>query len=184
MGCGPSFACVYRLLDPRRKTDNSEWGPRERAGLRSACTNRQWPQARLFSAGLAENPGCQLCERVRATRSAALATSAPTAASIASAAIASSTFAPTAASADETIPRGTLMHRIWECAVTNLYRRRLVSPLLHRAYQRACAAGAAEVAVWCRGLMPAPQAVPLAAQYCDSFQWEVRPPDGWLSCKI
>ena len=76
------------------------------------------------------------------------------------------------------------MHRVWECAVTIQYRRRLVSPFLLQAYQRACAAGTAEVAVWCRSLMPAQQAVPLATQRSDSFHWAVRPSDGWLSGKI
>ena len=66
LGLGPSLACMYRLLDPRRCTGDDDWGPRDRAGLRSAVANRQWPQARLCSAGLAESPSCQLCEKAKA----------------------------------------------------------------------------------------------------------------------
>ena len=61
LGCGPSFASTYRMLDHRRYTEDQEWGSRERAGLRSATANRQWPQARLYRAGLATTPDCQLC---------------------------------------------------------------------------------------------------------------------------
>ena len=51
---------IFRLLHPRR-SDEDQRGPAERAGFRSAVANRQWPQARLFSAGLSESPLCQLC---------------------------------------------------------------------------------------------------------------------------
>ena len=138
LGLGPNFACMYRLLDPRRSTVDSDWGRRERAGLRSACANRQWPQARLFGAGLAACAGCQLCERARALRPSPETASDPVA-----------QHGDAVLAAADGIPRGTLVHRVWECAVADRHRRRLVSPLLMRAYQRARSAGTAEVAVWC-----------------------------------
>ena len=36
----------------------------ERAGLKSAVSGGQWPQAKLFTAGLADHPWCDLCMRV------------------------------------------------------------------------------------------------------------------------
>ena len=65
MGCGPCFANTYRLLGRRNRDDDQDWGIQERAGLRSATANRQWPQARLCRAGLASTPECQLCARAR-----------------------------------------------------------------------------------------------------------------------
>ena len=122
LGLGPNFVSLYRLLDPRRNTEDDEWGPRERAGLRSARTNRQWPQARLCSAGLAESPECQLCVKAQALRHVLVDANVPVA-------------QPLSAVSGTTngIPRGTLGHRVWECAVTDRQRRRLVSPLLMRA---------------------------------------------------
>ena len=103
MGLGPNFASMYRLLDPRRNTEDAEWGPRERAGLRSACANRQWPQARLCSAGLAELPGCQLCVKAQALRHELAAASFP-----------DEQHGATVVVTTDGIPRGTLGHRVWE----------------------------------------------------------------------
>ena len=123
LGCGPSFSSTYRMLDHRRYTNDEEWGSRERAGLRSATANRQWPQARLYRAGLATTPDCQLCAMTRAMGHIASedhSTMAPPAGA--------SVLVPTDAA-----PLGTSVHRIWECAVTNRQRQRLVSPLLRHA---------------------------------------------------
>ena len=174
MGLGPNLACIYRLLDPRRNAEDDDWGPRERAGLRSATANRQWPQARLCSAGLAESPECQLCVKARGLLHTPVVDNVPGAHPAGAAVVATA----------DSIPRGTLVHRVWECAVTERHRQRLVSPLLMRAYQRARTTGTAEVAVWSRGLTPAQQPVRLADEHSDSLRWAVRPVDGWLSGKV
>ena len=68
------------------------------------------------------------------------------------------------------VPVGTLVHRVWECATTVQHRQRLVSLLLMQAYQRARASGTADTAVWVRGFMPPQQAVAPAARFTDTFQ--------------
>ena len=59
-GAGAIMQPIFRLLDPRQACEE-DWGPRQRAGLRSAVMNRQWPQARLYAAGLVTSPLCQFC---------------------------------------------------------------------------------------------------------------------------
>ncbi len=54
-------------LEPIRKLVHGVGRPegfirQHRAALRSAACGGQWPQARLFAAGLADDPGCQLCK--------------------------------------------------------------------------------------------------------------------------
>ena len=190
LGLGPSLACIYRLLDPRRCTGDDDWGPRERAGLRSAVANRQWPQARLCRAGLAESPDCQFCVKANLLRrvgdvpprslSGCRDLNMPSASSV--------PLAPPGAAAAmgtaDNVPIGTLVHRVWDCATIDQHRQRLVSPLLMQAYQRARSAGTADVAVWVRGLMPTEQAVPLAPEHADTFTWVIRPTDGWISGKV
>ena len=154
LGLGPSLACIYRLLDPRRCTGDDDWGPRERAGLRSAVANRQWPQARLCSAGVAESPECQLCLKAHLLRhiggapprslSGRRDLNMPSASSVL---VAPPIVAVVMATANS-MPSVTLVHRVWDCATTEQHRRRLVSPLLMQAYQRASTAGTADVAVW------------------------------------
>ena len=174
LGCGPSFVSTYRMLDHRRYAEDQEWGSRERAGLRSATANRQWPQARLYRADLATTPDCQLCLLLHNERHGNTA-GRNCIASIAG----SGTAVPGVA-----IPLGTSVHRIWECPVTNRQRQQLVSPMLKLAYQRACATGTADLAVWTRGLRPAQQAVRLDDEHCESFRWIVRPVDGWIKGKV
>ena len=50
-GCGDgSFMLpIFRLLDPSKQCSNVEWGPAQRAGLRSALAGRQWTQDRLHA---------------------------------------------------------------------------------------------------------------------------------------
>ena len=174
LGCGPSFIGTYRLLDPRRRDGDENWGSRERAGLRSAAANRQWPQARLCRAGLADTPDCQLCVLARSHGSAAPAS------------LSSMVQHHEAhrVEPNNDVPMGTAVHRIWECGTTRLQRQRLVSPLLRNAYQRACTNGTADLAVWTRGLMPTQQAVRIAEEHCESFRWIVRPVDGWIAGRI
>ena len=46
----------------RRKCDE-QWTPKDKACLRNALADRQWPQLRLFKAGLAKDPYWRLCNR-------------------------------------------------------------------------------------------------------------------------
>lgn len=41
--------------------DSAEWGPAQKAALRSAVVDRQWPQHTLFKATLVADSRCQLC---------------------------------------------------------------------------------------------------------------------------
>ena len=59
-GYGAFMSPVYRLLNGK---DTANWGHAEKGALRSLITNRQWPQARLFQAKLADSPNCKLCIR-------------------------------------------------------------------------------------------------------------------------
>jgi len=48
-----------------RQPDTEEWGPAQKGALKSAIMGRQWPQQRLFQAGLVEDAACQLCCEMR-----------------------------------------------------------------------------------------------------------------------
>ena len=107
-----------------RCTGDDDWGPRERAGLRSAVANRQWPQARLCSAGLAESPACQLCEKANLLRHIGVAP--PRSLSeCCGFNMPSTSYVPTAppiatavmTTADNVLI-GTLIHRVWDCTTT------------------------------------------------------------------
>ena len=50
---------IFRLLS--HKADQEGWGSRERMGLRSLVSGRQWPQVRLVAAGYADSPSCNFC---------------------------------------------------------------------------------------------------------------------------
>ena len=76
------------------------------------------------------------------------------------------------------VPLGTLYHLLWECETSKACRLRLASPLLLQSFQSAFAPGQAEMAVWTRGLMPAPHALVPPTQLFKTFQWVVRPADG------
>ena len=155
-GVGAVMQPIYRLLDPRKSNTEADWGPKECGGLRSALANRQWPQARLFRAGLAETPQCRLC------------------------------LAAAQAAVDEpldehvlrTLPHGTLAHRHWSCAVTEPLREELVPrPLLKHAREH-LAAGTLDTAKWLRALIPVPYAQVPGAPPEATFHWVEQPPDG------
>ena len=57
---GPFLQPIFKLLDTRL-IPTDEWSWQHKAALRSAVLGRQWPQQRLFSAGLAPSKGCRLC---------------------------------------------------------------------------------------------------------------------------
>ena len=50
---------VVRLLS--RKSVRQGWGPLQQGNLKSLVVKGQWPQTRLFAAGLAETDACQIC---------------------------------------------------------------------------------------------------------------------------
>ena len=85
-GYGPFIQPIFRLLSSK---PHPEWGSKEQAALRSTVADRQWPQARLKSAGMVTSPNCQLCVKLGFC------------------------------SADDNDPRyrGTLLNRIWTCPV-------------------------------------------------------------------
>jgi len=56
---GPCWRPIARLLDPAVRPKG--WNAQLRGALRSAVTNRQWPQERKYRAGLVDAPGCCLC---------------------------------------------------------------------------------------------------------------------------
>ncbi len=60
---GASSICIKPLRDLIHGARKPEgWGSKQRSALMSAVCGGQWPQARLASAGLADDPFCKLCE--------------------------------------------------------------------------------------------------------------------------
>jgi hypothetical protein len=60
-GLGGHGAFVQPLFKLFNCSDRADWGAREKGALRSAFSNRQWPQARLYQAGFVTSPNCRLC---------------------------------------------------------------------------------------------------------------------------
>ena len=60
-GAGAFMRPIFRLLDSRFRHD--QWGPQERAGLRSLVAGRQWPQIRLAAAGYTDSHACYFCQQ-------------------------------------------------------------------------------------------------------------------------
>ena len=92
-----------------RAKASKQWGPREQGALRSAFANRQWTQCRLYSAGLASSRNCRLCVR----------------------------FGVCDEGDTDPAHRGTLLHRIWTCPVTEAFRQKMVPTWLYAAAKRA-----------------------------------------------
>ena len=143
---------IWRLLNPFYDS-GSDWGPAERAGLRSAFLNRQWPQARLHQAGLAASPGCRFC--------AAVVSDSP----------------GSAGPASESAPAGTLAHRLWGCPVTEAQRVALVAPELLCQARRLLELGELSTAKWLRALVPLPRHLVPPPPAESTFAWVQRPPD-------
>ena len=57
-GHGPFIEPIFKLLRPR---GSAEWTAKQQGSLRSAMTNRQWCQLRLFKAGRVQSKNCRLC---------------------------------------------------------------------------------------------------------------------------
>ncbi len=70
-GAGVDLVPIKKLLASREQTD--EWNAAARGGLRSAFTGRQWPQQRLYRAGLAVHNRCCLCLQSHLVRGGACA---------------------------------------------------------------------------------------------------------------
>ena len=155
-GCGDgSFMLpIFRLLDPRYQCTDTAWGSAQRAGLRSALADRQWTQDRLHAAHLAPSPECQLC------------------------------WAAAQWDADHgsrtcrhPIARGTKIHRLWECPVTEPWRLQVAPPVLLRRRAAAKQAGLVNTAMWTRGMWPLrAQLVPKPPEEA-TFTWVKQPPD-------
>jgi hypothetical protein len=94
-GSGAHITPILRLL--RKRGADDAWTAAHRGGLRSAVLNRQWPQARLFRAGLAAHNGCHLCELANSCSSTEQSGAQPL------------VLAP------GPTPEGTLLHRIARC---------------------------------------------------------------------
>ena len=152
-GHRPFIEPIRRLLGAKA-SDN--WGPSQRGALRSAFLNRQWTQARLFQAGRAASPTCQLCVALNHCHDGDR----------------SPQFA------------GTLLHRVLSCAATAEERRRKAPEWILRGAQRYVNNGysldAATSDLLTRGLLPSP-APRLSLPPSDaSFRWIVEPPDSGL----
>ena len=99
-GLGAHTYPIFRLL--RAKPD-AEWGPRDRAALRSAVCNRQRTQCRLHRAGMVSSRNCRLCVQLGYCIE------------------------------EDTDPayHGTLLHRIWKCPALEERRRQMVPRWLY-----------------------------------------------------
>ncbi len=81
-----------RLLSPRAR--GATWTAAHQSALKSALVNGQWCQQRLFSASMADDPFCKLCQRCGVARGDAVG-------------------GPVCAEP----PTGTLYHRLAECVI-------------------------------------------------------------------
>ncbi len=98
-GRGVMTAAFKRLLSV--KSLNSSWTKGHQAALKSAVAGGQWPQARLFTAGLASNALCQRCLGERDVNNL------------------------TAEEVVEQVPVGTVWHRLCTCGPNRRQRARL-----------------------------------------------------------
>ncbi len=167
-GSGALIGPVRKLLRPAALA--CDWTRGYQSALRSVLTGRQWPQARLYAAGLADHPSCQKC-----TAEGRLAD-------------------PNAVGAAPSPPAGTLWHRVCDCAPNAEQRADAHPHLAHSDSRLSAAARSARDAAatagsnpptahaastkWTRALAPAPQVLcgPLPSPPDDgTFVWCVRP---------
>ena len=57
-GSGPAWSPIKKAL---KSKDSESWQAKHKGALKSLMANRQWPQQRLYGAGLAEDNHCRLC---------------------------------------------------------------------------------------------------------------------------
>jgi hypothetical protein len=150
-GYGPLVLPIFGLLNSKPRAD---WGAKEQGGLRSTVADRQWPQARLKSAGLVTSPNCQLCVR----------------------------FGHCAMDDTSLRHRGTLLHRLWTCPVLEQARCRLVPEWLREEVRQALRADGTmapeDLLLYTRALTPSPEASVAPAPQAETFEWVIRPTDG------
>ncbi len=152
-GFGPLFTPILKLLSSKRRED---WGPVQQGALRSAVTNRQWPQARLCGAGMASTPNCRLCVH----------------------------FGFCLPSDTEWQHAGTLVHRLWTCPVLEAERQRCVPGWLRHEVSQALAErddGTLLPADWLlftRALTASPKSFIDPPPVDGTFKWTVPPPAG------
>jgi len=150
-GCGALMHPVWKLLSYR--SNAADWGPAERAGLRSTILNRQWPQARLHQAGLADDPGCRLC----------------------------STHLPTGSDIPAgTLGHRIYGCQILKPHRDRLASIRVTSSVAAQSRALGCSPGdGVDSASWLRALFPMPNVPPRPAE--DTFVWVKRPAEGICS---
>ncbi len=177
-GGGVNALPILRLL---RGNDNTHaWGPAQRALLRSAWVNGQWPQARLAAAALSPDHECQMCK----------------AALLRTISDGDGTAACDHGSGLGThpeVPRGTLLHRYYECQhVYDECRRRLLEAdaldTLHgidEVRRQAAQAAALQEAggevmalpAWTRAILPSPAYLVPPPSKDGTFVWVKQPDD-------
>jgi hypothetical protein len=164
-GDGAHLSPIVKLLGSRN--NNTAWTPAHRGGLRSAVLNRQWPQVRLFRAGLAATPGCNFCELAnigadRIQQSRAAAGGVPVLEVL-------------------PVPDGTLLHRIARCPTLEAERMRRLPLLqleaLRHAHDVSQGGALVDLAWLTRALSPslARSVPPPPAR--SSFVWVLHAPD-------
>ena len=158
-GAGAVVQPLFKLLDAHRVL-NDAWGPQQRAGLRSAVANRQWPQARLWRAGLVSSSQCQLCLRSRP---------------------ATATIEGTVGDTSD-VPDGTLHHRLWgQCPSLREPLEHLAPAALIREASERMREGPLDTAEWMRGLVALPLSAVPAPPAEATFVWVKRPSEGVFS---
>ena len=152
-GSGPCIEPLMKLLQSKPGPD---WGAKQQGALRSAIADRQWPQARLKSAGMVSSSNCQLCVKLGFCTS------------------------------DDLDPKhkGTLLHRLWICPALRQERKRLVPRWLLAQVQQSlhedCTMTPDNLLVFTRALAPSPGAFLLQAPQDETFEWVVQPASGQI----
>eukprot|EP00973_Karenia_brevis_P087820 12181793-Karenia_brevis.AAC.1 len=150
-GMGAWWSPLRQLLHQR---DTETWGPKQKSALRSVLASRQWPQARLFSAGLVEDASCRLCQNLP-----------------------EDAFLPRLdASARR---QGCLLHRSWLCPALQVGRTQQ-APSAEYAHvcMNVTAAGSLDssmLALYTRGLLLRDTSMLPADPPYETFIWHVQP---------
>ena len=148
-GHGAFVQPLFQLLKPK---DLEEWGPAQRGALRSAVTDRQWTQHRLWKCGKVSSPNCRLCVLAGFVDDGA----------------------------DDPRFHGTILHRVLTCPVLAPYRDKWAPQWILRVAARVAARpdvslDPALFLLLTRGLMPTPAAVIQKQPPDSTFEW-VKPP--------
>ena len=142
-GDGALFCPIFQLL---RAKHSSQWGSKEKAGLRSVIANRQWTQTRLHSAGMVLSRNCRPCVQLGYCTEAD----------------------------DNPAYWGTLLYRAWTCPATEDFRSRMVPQWLRAAVRRSLFPNGkmapADLALYTRALAASPAASLQAVPTQETFQ--------------